>query len=47
VTPFLEGNMIYCVEHTGHLCGIKMDTGERVWQTSEPVSGTPLALLVP
>jgi hypothetical protein len=34
VTPFLEGNMIYAVEHTGHLRGIKLDTGERVWQTS-------------
>jgi outer membrane protein assembly factor BamB len=39
VTPFLEDNMIYGVEHTGHLRGIKLDTGARVWQTSEPVSG--------
>jgi outer membrane protein assembly factor BamB len=39
VTPFLEGNMIYGVEHTGHLRGIKLDSGERVWETSEPVSG--------
>jgi outer membrane protein assembly factor BamB len=39
VTPFLEDNMIYGIEHTGHLRGIKLDSGERLWETSEPVSG--------
>jgi outer membrane protein assembly factor BamB len=39
VTPFLEDGMIYGVDQQGKLCGVKLDTGERSWQTSEPVSG--------
>jgi outer membrane protein assembly factor BamB len=38
-TPFLEEDMVYGVDQSGELRGVKLLTGERVWQTSEPVSG--------
>jgi outer membrane protein assembly factor BamB len=39
MTPFLEDGMIYGVDQPGPLRGVKLDNGERVWATSEPVSG--------
>jgi hypothetical protein len=39
VTPFLEGGMIYGVDQSGLLCGVRLDTGASAWETSEPVSG--------
>jgi outer membrane protein assembly factor BamB len=40
-TPFLENGMIYgCDCQTGHLRGVKLETGERVWETFAATSGT-------
>ncbi len=40
-TPRLADGMIYGVDcDTGFLMGVKLDDGERVWQTAEPTSGT-------
>ncbi len=39
-TPFVEDGMIYGVDQPGQLRGVKLETGERVWDTSDPVSGT-------
>src|SRR5205823_6253464 len=38
-TPFHEDGMIYGVDQPGYLRGVKLETGERLWQTSEPVTG--------
>lgn len=39
-TPFLENGMIYgCDCTTGHLRGVKLATGERVWETLAPTAG--------
>ena len=38
-TPFLEGEMIYGVDQPGQLRGVKLKTGERVWETFVPVTG--------
>jgi outer membrane protein assembly factor BamB len=38
-TPFIDGDMIYGVDQPGPLRGVKLETGERVWGTSEPVTG--------
>lgn len=39
-TPFLENGMIYgCDCTTGHLRGVKLATGERVWETLAPTTG--------
>ncbi len=39
-TPFLENGMIYgCDCMTGHLRGVKLATGERVWETLAPTAG--------
>jgi outer membrane protein assembly factor BamB len=40
-TPFLEDGMIYGVDQPGQLRGVKLETGERVWEAIEPVSDTP------
>ncbi len=40
-TPFLEDGMIYGVCcNQGQLRGVKLDTGNRVWETFEPTTGT-------
>jgi outer membrane protein assembly factor BamB len=39
-TPFLEGGMIYGVDRPGQLRGVKLETGEQVWDVVEPVSDT-------
>jgi len=38
-TPFLEGGFMYAVDQPGALLGVRLDTGERVWQTYRPVAG--------
>ena len=40
-TPFLENGMIYgCDCTSGHLRGVKLENGERMWETLEPTAGT-------
>jgi len=40
VTPFMEDGTIYgCDINTGALMGIRMEDGERLWQTMEPTTG--------
>ncbi len=40
-TPFLEDGTIYgCDITTGALIGVRMDDGERLWQTVEPTMGS-------
>ncbi len=40
-TPFVEGNTIYGNDgSTGALVGVRLDDGERLWQTMEPTSRT-------
>jgi outer membrane protein assembly factor BamB len=39
-TPVIDGDMIYGVDQPGPLRGVKLETGERVWEAVEPVSGT-------
>jgi outer membrane protein assembly factor BamB len=38
-TPFLEGGFIYAVEKMGQLRCVKLDTGERKWETFRPTTG--------
>lgn len=39
-TPFLEDGMIYgCCCNQGQLRGVKLETGERVWETFKPTTG--------
>ena len=38
-TPFLEDGIIYGVDQPGLLRGVKLETGERLWEASEPVTG--------
>jgi outer membrane protein assembly factor BamB len=38
-TPFLEDGMIYGVDQPGPLRGVKLATGERVWDTTAPFGG--------
>jgi outer membrane protein assembly factor BamB len=39
VTPFIEADTIYGVDQPGQLRGVKLEDGERLWETSDPVSG--------
>jgi hypothetical protein len=39
-TPFLEAGMIYgCDIETGALMGVRMEDGQRLWETLEPTTG--------
>jgi outer membrane protein assembly factor BamB len=38
-TPFVEGDTIYGVDNQGKLRGVKLATGERLWETYAPVAG--------
>jgi outer membrane protein assembly factor BamB len=41
-TPFLDGEVIYgCNSGTGTLIAARLANGERLWETAEPVAGTP------
>ncbi len=37
--PFLEDGLIYGIDQPGPLRGVKLDTGERLWETFRPVTG--------
>ena len=40
-TPFIEGDTIYgCDCHTGMLTAVDLKTGERLWETNAPTSGS-------
>jgi outer membrane protein assembly factor BamB len=40
-TPFLEDDMIYgCCCQVGLLRGVKLETGDRVWETFQPTTGS-------
>ena len=41
VPPFLEEGFMYAVDQPGTLLGVRLDTGERVWETFKPVSDQP------
>src|SRR6185369_4991330 len=38
-TPFLENGFMYAIDQPGALLGVRLDTGERVWQSYRPVAG--------
>jgi outer membrane protein assembly factor BamB len=39
-TPFIDQGMVYGADcNTGHLRGVKLATGERVWETLKPTAG--------
>jgi hypothetical protein len=38
-TPFLEGGYIYGVDQPGPLRCVKLQTGERLWETNAPTTG--------
>jgi outer membrane protein assembly factor BamB len=40
-TPFLENGFMYAVDQPGTLLGVRLDTGERVWETFKPLSDQP------
>jgi outer membrane protein assembly factor BamB len=40
-TPIIEDGVIYGVDQPGILRGVKLDTGERLWWTSTPITGKP------
>ncbi len=40
-TPFLEDGMIYGVDQPGQLRGVKLETGERLWETFAPTTNLP------
>jgi outer membrane protein assembly factor BamB len=42
-TPFLEGNYLYGVDQPGQLRCVKLATGERVWETFAPTTGSRTA----
>jgi outer membrane protein assembly factor BamB len=39
MTPFLVDGHIYGVHQQGQLTAVKMETGERLWDTTDPVTG--------
>jgi outer membrane protein assembly factor BamB len=41
-TPFAEDGYLYGVQSGGMLCCVKAATGERLWETAEPVAGKRL-----
>lgn len=41
-TPFAEDGYLYGVQTGGMLCCVKAATGERLWETAEPVAGKRL-----
>lgn len=38
-TPFIEGGVIYGVDQPGALRAVRVETGERLWETFKPVVG--------
>lgn len=43
MTPFVEDGIIYGVDTRGELRGVKMETGERLWETYRPTTGERFA----
>ncbi len=41
-TPFIEGGTIYGVDQPGCLRAVKLETGERLWESYRPVAGKDL-----
>lgn len=39
MTPFLDDGYIYGVDQPGQLTAVKIDTGERVWESTDAVTG--------
>jgi outer membrane protein assembly factor BamB len=39
MTPYLEQGIIYGVDQPGQLRAVKLETGERLWETTVPVNG--------
>ncbi|HVC93432.1 MAG TPA: PQQ-binding-like beta-propeller repeat protein [Pirellulales bacterium] len=39
MTPFAEGGVLYGVDQPGQFRAVKIDTGERLWESWEPVTG--------
>jgi outer membrane protein assembly factor BamB len=42
VQPQLEGDILYGFDHNGKLHAMQVETGERLWSTTEPVSKRPV-----
>lgn len=39
MTPFIDGDTMYGVDQDGKMTAAEVETGKRLWQTTEPVSG--------
>jgi outer membrane protein assembly factor BamB len=39
MTPYLENGIIYGVDQPGQFRAVKLETGERIWETTQPVTG--------
>jgi len=42
VQPFVDGTLMYGFDQNGRLYGVELPSGERVWDTTEPVSRRPV-----
>jgi len=40
MTPYLEDGHMYGADQVGELMAVELETGKRLWQTTEPISGT-------
>lgn len=38
VQPFVEGNTVYGFDQSGTLFGMDLETGDRIWQTNQPLA---------
>ncbi|MGQ0635900.1 MAG: PQQ-binding-like beta-propeller repeat protein [Planctomycetaceae bacterium] len=38
-TPFIDNGIIYGPDHPGPFRAVKLETGERLWETNQPISG--------
>ena len=43
VQPFLDGNVIYGFDQSGTFCGVELPSGNRLWETPEPLGKRPVA----
>lgn len=41
VQPYLEGSVLYGVDHNGRLYGVELPSGNRLWDTAEPFGQRP------
>ena len=42
VQPFVDDGMMYGFDQNGRLYGVELPSGERVWETTEPISRRPV-----